>query len=311
MIRGEPGTSVTLDILRGENDQLITVPVVRAALKVPMIKTEIFVAPNDPKTKFAYIKLAQFGVGFQAKMVEAINDVLKQNPDITGTVFDVRGNHGGRLNEVYYSLGALASSPDAFVSIRDNGGVQGLDKVSGKLKPLLGDITHGLPCAVLVDGHSASASEIFAGVLKQLGRCVIIGKGTWQKGSVQDDFRIGDGSDGTVMHRTIAEFVIGSPKKWIAVQCIGVDPDIVYEADALIAPTQEKHECDREGAIASGGTSSDPNVVPEPLLLRDPALYRFGEQVILAVKVYDHTELLKFKATLAKMKVDPNEETER
>ncbi|MDO8520619.1 MAG: S41 family peptidase, partial [bacterium] len=305
-IRGKPGTSVTLKILRGEKDEPVTVTIVRAAITVEMVKTEILTVPNDPNTKYAYVKLVQFGEALREKMVNATLDILGKNKDVKGIIFDVRSNPGGLLGEVYEAVDALADSPDALVSIRDNSGIHAYGTA---LNSQPGDITGGLPMAVLVDGRSASASEIFAGALKELDRAVIIGKGTWRKGSVQGFANTGNGS---YAKTTQAEYLIGSPTRWVAVQCVGVEPDIAYEAQVAWKPKKEIHECDLPGAIVSGGARSAGNPAKAPLAERDPARYGMGEQMLEAVKAFDQkaftkSEQLRKQLKLQEPKDDPEE----
>lgn len=306
-IRGKPNTKITLEILRGESDQLLTITIVRGAIMVPMVKSDILVVPNASGTKYAYIRLVQFGRDLRKKMVDEIIAVQKKHPDIKGIVFDLRGNPGGLLGEAYEAIDALADSPESFVSIRDNDGIHAYPTAPGYATPksLPGDITQGLPIGVLIDRGSASASEIFAGALKKLDRSVTIGTGTWRKGTVQSHIPMADGS---LIKMTIAEYLIGSPTNWVAVQCVGVDPDIGYEMEGAFKPKKEKHECDLEGAVVSGGRSSDPSRSLIPLYDRDPARYYIGLEMRDAVKVFDNKESAKINRVKKLLKIvdDPN-----
>lgn len=306
-IMGKPHSKVTLEILRGEDNRLVTLSVVRAAIKVAMVKTEIFVAPNDLNTTYAYVKLVQFGVSIREEMVKAVQSLLTSHKSVKGIIFDVRGNPGGLLDEVYEVVDALVDSPDALVSIRNNSDVHAYGAAADERtpEPQHGDITHGLPMVVLIDGSSASAAEIFAGSLKELNRAVIIGKGTWQKGTVQVSGPLGDG---TGMAITQSEYLVGSPLKWAAVQCVGVAPDIVYEEEAFWKPKKEMHECDLPGVIVSGGARSVGNPTPQPLLLRDPVRYHMGERMLEAVKAHDHKSFLKNEWLRKLFKIVPPKE---
>ncbi len=301
-IRGQPASKVTLDILRGETDLPVTITVVRAAIKVRMVKTELLTSPTNPGAAYAYVRLTQFGRDLRTQMVEAVKKILKEKPDVTGIVFDVRANPGGDLNQVYEAVDALADSGEALVSIRTNEGIHAFGTASRDRTPVPqpGDITSGLQCAILIDRRSASASEIFAGGLSELGRCVTIGEGTWQKGSVQSVSKIGDG---TAVKYTTSEYLIGSPTNWVAVQCVGVQPDIQYVAEGTIKPKKETHECDHPGAILSGGRRSHPDAVKRPLGERNPALYAYGLEVVQAVAVLDRRELFRFEKLKKLLKI--------
>ncbi|KKU77163.1 MAG: Peptidase family S41 [Parcubacteria group bacterium GW2011_GWA2_47_7] len=191
-----------------------------------MVKTEILIDPNDPSKIYAHVILTQFGDTLKNDMVAAINDVLLKHQDVQGFIFDVRGNPGGSLKQVYESVDALVDYSGPFVSIRDNDGIHAYGTGEGDevLLPQPGDVTNGLPIAVFIDGNSASAAEIFSGALQIFDRSITIGKGTWRKGSVQGIFTLVDGS---TMRLNQAEYLIGSPTKWVAVQCVGVSPDIL------------------------------------------------------------------------------------
>ena len=293
-LKGAPRTSVGLEILRGESDEIHIVTVARAAIKIPMVKTEILIDPNDPSKIYAHVILTQFGDTLKNDMVAAINDVLLKHQDVQGFIFDVRGNPGGSLKQVYESVDALVDYSGPFVSIRDNDGIHAYGTGEGDevLLPQPGDVTNGLPIAVFIDGNSASAAEIFSGALQIFDRSITIGKGTWRKGSVQGIFTLVDGS---TMRLNQAEYLIGSPTKWVAVQCVGVSPDIDYEAEGSVASTKQIHECDLPGAIVSGGVRSDPSMIKQPLIDRNPTLYKFGLQAIAVIKESDHQKVLRFK----------------
>ncbi len=304
-VKGEPNTSVTLEILRGEADQKLTLTVVRAAIAVPHVKSEILSLPNDPKTQFAYIRLTQFGSTLRQQMVDAVKGVLKTNPNLKGFIFDVRGNPGGDLGQAHEASDALVNSPEPLISIRDNLGVHAYGTASDERmpEPQPGDITNGLPIAVLINGRSASASEIFAGILQELERSVTMGEPSWQKGSVQ---RVTPLSDRTATKTTEAEYLIGSPAKWVAVQCFGVTPDIPYVSEGTISPAVTKNDCDFDGSITSGGASSHPGRVRAPLAERNPALYAMGLQMLEAVKVLDHKTFVRFERIKKMLKIkDP------
>lgn len=306
-IAGKPNTRVTLEILRGSKDQFLSITVVRAAIKVPMVKTQILGIPKDPAAKYAYVKLTQFGNDLRSKMVDSVKQMFAQQPGIRGFIFDVRDNPGGLIDEGYGSVDAIADSADPLVSIRDNYGIHAYGTVDGERlpEPQPGDITNGLPCAVLINGRSASAAEIFAGSLKRLGRCVIIGKGTWRKGSMQN---IGPFGDGSYVRLNEAEFLLGSPTSYVVVQCKGIDPDIDYEVEGIVSRSEPVHECDLDGAIVSGGASIDQGATNNaPLLLRDPALYHYGEKALDAVKIMDHAEYLRLERIKKELKMSDKE----
>ncbi len=302
-IKGKPNTAVTLEILRGESDQLLTMTIVRGSINVPMVKHEVLFSPSG--TKYGFVKLVQFGTDLSKKMVSAVTQIQKEHPDIKGIIFDLRGNPGGLLYEVEEAVNVLVDSP-AHISLRTNSGIHPLGDTP--VRPA--DITKGIFLGVFVDRSSASASEIFAGSLKKLNRSVTIGQRTWSKGTTQT---IKHNGDGTFRKLTESEYLIGSPTDWVAVQCVGVTPDIDYEAEEAIKPKKEMHECDFEGFVVSGGTSSHPNKVEALLEVRDPSRYAIGLEMRDAVKVFDNREFAKMQRVKKLLKIEdkPQGESEK
>lgn len=301
-IKGEPGTKVSLEILRGEADQLHTVTAVRAAIKVSMVKSEVIALPDNLDTKFAYVRLTQFGMTIRKEMVDALTQLMKDHPDLTGVVIDLRDNRGGELTQSMEVIDAVTDSPEPLISIRDNGGIHvyGSDGDKRMPQPLPGDITNGLPIGVFINGNSASASEIVAGSLKKLGRSVTIGKRTWRKGTVQKIMGRGDGS---ATKTTESEYLLGTPQNWDAVQCVGVLPDILYEIEGSVTPAEEVHDCTFDGSVVSGGVSTHPNRYATPLSERNPAQYAAGLQMLDAVKVLDARKVADHKRIQRLLKI--------
>lgn len=259
---------------------------------MPMVSTDILIAPNDPNAKYAYVQLALFGNDLRKKMVAAVKELQKEHPDIKGFIFDLRGNTGGWTVEAYEAVDALVDSPEPLISIRNKDGIHAYGTISSfKIRePQPGDITNGLPIGVLINGLSASASEFFAAALKRLNRSVIIGKRTWGKGTTQVYI---DQADGSMIKMTVGEYLIGTPTNWIAVQCVGVPPDIEYEEKSTIKPQKEGHECGIKGAIVSGGRSSDPHSVEISLRERDPLRYAIGLEMTEVIRAFDNKKNIK------------------
>lgn len=262
------------------------------AVAIPMVSTAVLAVPNDPDTRYGYVRLALFGSDLRKKMVSAVKGLQREIPDMKGMIFDLRGNPGGWVVEAYEAVDALVESSEPLLSIRDKDGIRGYGTIPGFQirEPQPGDILSGLPIGVLIDNRSLSASEFFAGALKKLERSVTIGKGTWRKGTVQNHV---EQSDGSLIKMTVAEYLIGSPTNWTAVQCVGVDPDIEYEVSGTIRPKTAKHECDLDGAVASGGRSSDPRSTEVPLRQRDLLRYAIGLEMTEAVRAFDNKKSAK------------------
>ena len=178
-IRGPAGTDAELEILReGESDSIF-ITVTRARIEISIIETEML--END----IAYLRLSEFDAVATERVEEALEDLLSQEPQ--ALVFDLRGNPGGFLSQaigvadLFLDKGVVAIERDS----------QGGERV---FRSRNGDIGEEIPLVVLIDGASASASEIVAGAIQDRNRGVLIGMPTLGKGSVQLPNDLEDGS---------------------------------------------------------------------------------------------------------------------
>lgn len=181
-IRGEQGTTVNLTIFREGDTELREIAVVRDTIVIPTSKTEL-------KDGTFIIALYSFNALAEAEMQSALRAYVKS--DAKNLILDLRGNPGGYLE----SAVSIASYflPIGKVIVRENFGSdtpEQLYRSSGK------ELGSHAPkkFVVLVDGGSASASEILAGALKEHGVATVIGETTFGKGSVQELVDLGDGS---------------------------------------------------------------------------------------------------------------------
>lgn len=208
-IRGPSGTTTTLTIGRGVTkpaDVIIT----RAAISVPAVMFEM--KPG----KIAYLRIMQFNDQTVSDLTNAIGR-LKANR-AAGVIVDLRNNPGGYLD----SAVAMASdwlADGAIVSEKFSDGHANVHTASGPHELL------GLPTAVLVNGGSASASEIVAGALQDRKVATIIGEKTFGKGSVQDFQQLPDGS---AIKVTVAEWYTPDDHN---INKTGITPDIMVKED--------------------------------------------------------------------------------
>jgi carboxyl-terminal processing protease len=172
LIRGRPGTRVRLTIIsRGRRR---TVNVERATVSVPVVASRLRRAGGE---RVAHVALAQFSSGAHGEVRQAIERRLRQGAK--GVVFDLRGNGGGLLEEArLVSSIFLAEGP--IVSTR------GRSQPTRTLMASGGAIDEDVPVVVLVDGDSASASEIVTGALQDRGRAKVVGSKTFGKGVFQE-----------------------------------------------------------------------------------------------------------------------------
>lgn len=185
LLRGEPGTEVTITVVRP-----VTSDTTQFSLKRGNIDLVHVAFAGLTPDGIVYVRLLDFGGG-TADDVESALDSLMSLPDRTpeGVILDLRSNPGGLLREAYRTADLFLDGGQLIV---------GTDSRSRWNKEQYyssgSDHTGGLPMAVIVDGGSASASEIVAGALKQLGRAVLVGDTTFGKGLVQGFSRFPDGS---------------------------------------------------------------------------------------------------------------------
>lgn len=208
LIRGKPGTSVTLTIKRGDRE--VDYELVRANIQIHPVRARIV---ETDLGSVGYIRLTQFSAQASQEMKEAIQDLQKQ--EVIGYVLDLRSNPGGLLissveiARMWYDEGRIVSTVDRIGEVE----VHNANNSALTDKPLV----------VLVDGGSASASEILSGALQDQGRAIVVGTQTFGKGLVQSVRGLGDGSGLAV---TIAKYLTPSGRD---INKEGISPDVVYE----------------------------------------------------------------------------------
>ncbi len=230
LIRGEPGTSVKLTVQRAKKQ--IDYQLTRAKIEIHPVRYE---SKNSPTGKIGYIRLNQFSANAADEMRNAIKELEKQQ--VTGYVLDLRSNPGGLLH-ASVEIARMWIDDGAIVSTVDRQGET--DRQVANNRALTDK-----PLVVLVDGGSASASEILSGALQDDKRGTLVGTQTFGKGLVQSVRGLEDGSGLAV---TIAKYLTPSGRD---INKLGIAPDVVVEmTDAQRKALQQ----DR----AKIGTSADP-----------------------------------------------------
>lgn len=222
-IRGEKGTSVKLTVARPGEDSPIEITVVRAKITDPSVKTEL---TDD---NIGIIRITRFG---QTDTVQLARQYAQDfaSKDVKGVVLDLRGNGGGYL-EAAQDISSLWLNNKVVVTERTGGVVVDTLRTRGQT------ILEGVPTIVLVNGGSASASEIVAGALRDNGAATVVGEKTFGKGVVQDVRSL---SDGGSLKVTIASWY--TPKgKNISKEGISPDVTVVFsEEDASAGRDPQK-----------------------------------------------------------------------
>ncbi|MEO1070567.1 MAG: carboxyl-terminal processing protease CtpC, partial [Cyanobacteria bacterium J06638_6] len=230
LIRGQVGSSVTLTIRRGDSE--LDVPITRARIEIHPVRYNVQAGPEG---QIGYIRLTQFSANAAEEMSEAIEDLETQG--VTGYILDLRSNPGGLL---YSSIDIARMWLDdgTIVSTVNRQGV--VDEETANSRALTDK-----PLVVLVDGGSASASEILSGALKDNERAVLVGTRTFGKGLVQSVRSLGDGSGIAI---TVAKYLTPNGTD---INKYGIDPDISIE---LTDEQREQLSTERETI----GTEADP-----------------------------------------------------
>lgn len=210
-IKGEKGTDVDLTVLRGEDAEEITVTATRDTVEAQTVKYEML------EGQTGYLSVSEFDSVTYAQYEEALNELTAQG--MTGLIVDLRNNPGGNLNTVCEMLD-LVLPKGTIVYTEDK---------DGKRETATSDDEHqiNVPMVVLVNGNSASASEIYAGAIQDYGIGKIVGTQTYGKGVVQQIFDLGDG---TSVKLTIAEYFTPNGRN-IDGEGITPDVEVEYEAD--------------------------------------------------------------------------------
>ncbi|GEM_PF-7048570 len=273
-IRGRPGTYVNLEIQHKDKEPPFRVSVMRKNIFRPQIEGSMLTYQGK---NYGLIKAHRFEDGFAQEMENQVHRIMRSSHGLSGLIVSVEGNPGGSLYEVDNALD-LFMDAESFVLERNRNGIEKV--ISNPLVHMPGDMTNGIPMLVVVNGRSASASEIFAGALQHNGRALIYGTKTYGKGTIQNIISLADGSEIRV---TIAEYLIGTPRDWVPVQCIGVIPDVVriQKNNSEKLPT----ECAEEGSISSGGPMSNPPP-HNSFALSHPKEFVIGQHMISAFEQY-------------------------
>ncbi len=211
LIRGPAGTDVRLTVLREGLDPF-EVTITRAQIEIPVVESEL----RDDG--IAYVSLFDFSSDASTKLSSAIEDLLAQDPK--GLILDLRGNPGGWLNEAVLTTGLFLPQGELVLTERYKDAEPQSHWTPNE--PVAPDI----PMVVLVDGGSASASEIVAGALQDYGRAVLVGEKTFGKGSVQWPHELSNGAE---LRVTVARWF--TPKDR-AIHGEGLEPDIAVEMTA-------------------------------------------------------------------------------
>ncbi len=256
-MRGEPRSKVVLTVSRKNEDKPLLIPIVREEIRVQSVKVKM-VEPG-----YAWLRISQFQEPTVEDMAKKLAALYAKEPDIKGLVLDLRNDPGGVVQGavgvsaaflpkdalVVSTDGQLADSKQAFHATAENyatrSGADPLARLPAALKTV--------PMVVLVNGGSASASEIVAGALQDYKRAVIMGSQTFGKGSVQTLRQI---TADSAVKLTTARYFTPNGR---GIQAKGIMPDVLVdetaEGDAI--NSLRLREADLQKHLANGDGEED------------------------------------------------------
>jgi carboxyl-terminal processing protease len=270
-MRGKPGSTIKLTIARKGVDKPIVLTLTRAVIKIRSVKSQLL------EHGYGYVRVTQFQEHTGELLADALDKLYKDNKaPLQGLILDLRNDPGGLLNGAVAVASAFVK-PDSLVVYTDGRTEEAKMRLTASpenyLRPMQADYLKSLPegvkqvpMVVLVNGGSASASEIVAGALQDDKRAVLMGTRTFGKGSVQTILPIGNG---TAIKLTTARYFTPSGR---SIQAMGIEPDIVVEEPGVPESEDgfgvrevdlEKHLSNPNGKDAAPGKPKDVIKAPQ------------------------------------------------
>jgi len=246
IMRGKPGSSITLTVLREGEEKPLMIEVVRDVIMVKSVKGRML------EPGYGYVRISNF----QAHTAEDLRlkiEVLKKESKegLTGLILDLRNNPGGILNA---AVGVSDLFLDSGLIVYTEGRIQD-SKLEFTANP--SDILKNAPVIVLVNGGSASASEIVAGALQDHERAIIMGEQTFGKGSVQTILPM---NDEAALKLTTARYYTPSGR---SIQASGIKPDIIIQPVRFQSAVDNGigviKESDLSGHLSNGNEEEENN----------------------------------------------------
>ena len=285
-MRGPVGSEIIITIVREGIDEPFDISIIRDTIEIKAVK-----ARTEGKT--IVLRVSSFTSKTYPNLKDSLEKEIKSSgglKNINGVVVDLRNNPGGLLNQAIRVSDAFLNSGE-IVSTRGRG-----TRDSERYNATPGDLTNGKPVVVLINGGSASASEIVAGALQDHQRAIIVGTKSFGKGSVQTIIPLS--SDGAAMRLTTARYYTPSGR---SIQSLGVSPDILVEQRIRSVEDPEKQNFQRFESDLENSLSNDSLTEDERKLLEEE---RTQQEEIAKMRNDDYQlayalDILKGLATLS------------
>lgn len=237
LMRGEKGKAITLTVLREGLDEPLEVTIIRDTIRIRAVRSRV----EGPQKNIGYIRLTTFNQQTTRNLKRAFNELPAEigKKQMAGYIIDLRNNPGGLLREAI-SVSDTMLDQGEIVSTRGRNADD-----SSRFSARRGDMARGLPIIVMINGGSASASEIVAGALQDHHRAIIIGTQSFGKGSVQTIMPLPNSG---ALRMTTARYYTPSGR---SIQAKGITPDIVAEQELPeeLQGRKGRREADLRGAL--------------------------------------------------------------
>jgi carboxyl-terminal processing protease len=256
-LRGEKGTSIDLKVLRDNQEMPIEFTIIRDTIQLSSVRSRVL------EPGYGYVRVSQFQTSSGEDFKKELRDLKQQEAPLKGVIIDLRNNPGG----------LVPASVEISDAVLDGGTVvytEGrLPSSNSNYQATSGDLLAGVPIVVLINGGSASASEIVAGALQDHRRAAIIGTQSFGKGSVQTVIPLGDGR---AVKLTTARYFTPNGR---SIQAEGIVPDIIVEpAEIRRYQLRDRvREEDLEGHLQQASDENKTATEPEEDLTDDNQLY--------------------------------------
>lgn len=212
LMRGKPKTDIVLTIIRKNEPKPIKIKITRDIIKIQSVYVK-----SIKGEKMLYIHIASF----DQKVVDDVKKAIEEHPEAEGIILDLRNNPGGLLDQAV-GLVDMFVEEGVIVSQKGKAKEENLDYKAHKKNS-----DTKTPIVILVNGGSASASEIVSGALQDFNRSIVIGEKTFGKGSVQIVMPIGKEE---ALKLTVARYYLPSGR---TIQAVGVTPDIIVHSGEI------------------------------------------------------------------------------
>ncbi len=287
-MRGKPGEPITVTVLREGEDEPLEITMIREIIKRKVVK-------HDVKEGIGYLRISQFNEKTEESLKTALKALKKEmGGKLPGLIVDLRGNPGGLLDQsvkvssVFLNGGEVVSTRGRAASDTQSYNADG------------GELLKNVPVIVLIDGASASASEIVAGAIQDRGRGLVMGMTSFGKGSVQSVIPLRGGRDGA-LRLTTQRYYTPSGR---SIQGTGIAPDIAVSAvPESEIKGKDRKEADLPNAILNelAEQEGEAETVVEVVIDYPPEGFKVEDdyQLQKAIKVFKDGTYAKSLASIA------------